>query len=466
MNILRQFSLIFLVLVSFTAVTHAQLGAIVYPAPAVTVLNPDGDAWTTSCSCPFALDDQTESELNWDTIASFELEPTGDNVGGPCGAMDIVDLPDPGRGCGYKGLVDPNAIPDEGDETFTFRLRLGKDPGNAVFGFSVLIDLDLTIGTAISCTSPDPNPLVGNPGFEIEVRVKNQGGGKGVYLDDIDGLIVGINRAFYPLTTNTQRSNALLGGGCGNPVFYEFAVPLADLNTWFGVTSTTKLRMAVCTSADGQSALNASAMDIGGINDADYPTDDSAFTKLICSQKAITLPIELLSFEAWLNQKNEVDIAWVTLAETNNDYFTVQRSKDGLNFEEVAIVNAKGNSNTFTDYTAFDKHPYSGISYYRLKQTDFDGDYTFSELVAISNDALSGTISLYPNPTSGSIIVNNTGSQTGDAVITDVLGRTVISESLNSYPYTIDLSTQSPGVYFISIQTGEDNFAQKLILTN
>jgi hypothetical protein len=108
-----------------------------------------------------------------------------------------------------------------------------------------------------------------------------------------------------------------------------------------------------------------------------------------------TLPVKLLSFNATLvNEK--VNCAWETASETNNDYFTIERSKDGNSFEAVGNVKGQGNSNRNIRYSYTDNNPFGGISYYRLKQTDFDGKYTYSEIKKVGLDKeLASKISLY-----------------------------------------------------------------------
>ena len=80
---------------------------------------------------------------------------------------------------------------------------------------------------------------------------------------------------------------------------------------------------------------------------------------------------------------NQVNLAWTTASETNNDYFTIQKSKDAQIFEDVFVVDGAGNSSTIINYFDIDKSPYTGISYYRLKQTDFDGHVSYSNIVPI-----------------------------------------------------------------------------------
>lgn len=110
------------------------------------------------------------------------------------------------------------------------------------------------------------------------------------------------------------------------------------------------------------------------------------------------LPIELISFNA-RGSDGKVLTSWVTASETNNDYFTVERSKNGTNFESFAIVKGAGNSSRKLNYSATDERAYNGISYYRLKQTDFDGKYSYSNIVPVDFTTESKVeFSVYPNP--------------------------------------------------------------------
>lgn len=138
------------------------------------------------------------------------------------------------------------------------------------------------------------------------------------------------------------------------------------------------------------------------------------------SSGAFGLPIELLSFTATANGNNDVELNWVTALEINNDYFTVERSNDGVDFEEVAIVDGAGNSTETRRYSAVDETPATGVSYYRLKQTDYDGEYKYSSVVSVNIGSTEPTvqISVYPNPANaGQQIQVNIGEADADYTI-------------------------------------------------
>ncbi len=111
-------------------------------------------------------------------------------------------------------------------------------------------------------------------------------------------------------------------------------------------------------------------------------------------------PIELLFFRAIL-QGDSVLLNWATSSELNNDYFVIQKTQDWKRFEDVAVVDGQGTTDIRHDYRLVDLRPYKGDSYYRLKQVDFDGQFSHSQLVLISNEVpidQEPSLKVYPNP--------------------------------------------------------------------
>jgi hypothetical protein len=100
------------------------------------------------------------------------------------------------------------------------------------------------------------------------------------------------------------------------------------------------------------------------------------------SSPCTVLPIELVYFDVKKSNAN-VDLNWITMSEKNNDFFTVERSVDAVDFETIGIIDGAGNSNSSTEYFLRDNSPFIGMNYYRLKQTDFDGQYTYSAIKSV-----------------------------------------------------------------------------------
>jgi len=191
---------------------------------------------------------------------------------------------------------------------------------------------------------------------------------------------------------------------------------------------------------------------------------DNIFT--FASKNGTTpLPVELLSFTANLVMA-EVQLFWSTASETNNAFFTVERSDDGIRFEAIDIIASKsinGFSNEMLNYQSIDTSPLLGISYYRLKQTDNDGSFEYSKIIAIQRNTFASIESLlYPNPNSGenfNLIVN--GFASNEKVIfrmVDLYGRAVEQGILESDEAGRIISLISPesrlsiGVYIIHLE--------------
>ncbi len=113
------------------------------------------------------------------------------------------------------------------------------------------------------------------------------------------------------------------------------------------------------------------------------------------------LPIQLTAFTATL-QNGVVALNWTTKSEINNNYFTLEKSTDGINWTAFAQVDAAGNSSVEINYRYVDEDPYLGVSYYRLKQTDFDLTATYFGPIAVQ---MVDDLSIFPNPTSGVVYI-------------------------------------------------------------
>jgi hypothetical protein len=96
------------------------------------------------------------------------------------------------------------------------------------------------------------------------------------------------------------------------------------------------------------------------------------------------LPIELISFEG-ITKNGYNHLFWKTASESNNDYFTIEKTQDGINFTPIANINGAGNSNMVLNYDYIDYNIINTITYYRLKQTDYDGKYEYSNIIGLDN---------------------------------------------------------------------------------
>ena len=114
---------------------------------------------------------------------------------------------------------------------------------------------------------------------------------------------------------------------------------------------------------------------------------------------ANSLPVNLLSFTC-LQIENYVQVEWKTASEENNSHFTVYRSSNGREWNEIRMLSGKGTTNGLTSYSITDTPPYSGRWYYRLKQTDFNGEFEFFEIISLKFKTEESELKIFPNPAS------------------------------------------------------------------
>lgn len=186
------------------------------------------------------------------------------------------------------------------------------------------------------------------------------------------------------------------------------------------------------------------------------------------------LPINLITFDAELSGK-KVDLTWATGAEINNDYFTVEKSREGNMFENLARIKGAENSNKKIRYKITDSAPFEGTSYYRLKQTDYDGKFVYSNAVTIRmKRAENFEFNVFPNPSDGASVfltAKNIGNNKElvvllyDAFGSFVYSKVVFSDYNGELFTAIDSSEKlAPGVYFLIASSCDDSFRQKLVV--
>jgi hypothetical protein len=183
-----------------------------------------------------------------------------------------------------------------------------------------------------------------------------------------------------------------------------------------------------------------------------------------------SLPVELLYFHAQ-PVNDAVNVDWETASESGNDYFTVERSSDGFSFESLTQVGGSGTTHETQVYTFSDLQPLQGVSYYRLKQTDFDGEERYSATVPVEYKEESSALSLYPNPSRGDLLfvgfdapddaevrLTLYDDKGGARYTTTFMGR-------GNVIYSIELAGNiEPGIYLVSVSARNRHAAQRLLI--
>jgi hypothetical protein len=182
------------------------------------------------------------------------------------------------------------------------------------------------------------------------------------------------------------------------------------------------------------------------------------------------LPTQLFSFTGQCTSKNIV-LDWSTATETNNDYFTIERSENSTDWHVIGTVNGGGNSSTILKYSFTADQTNQDISYFRLKQTDFDGKFKYSNIVQVGNcnKELTG-LSIYPNPSNGKSLFGRTNFQINEEYSIEIynnLGKMVAHLSSIQPEFSVNFSQILPtGVYYARFSSASFSSAKIFLVKN
>ena len=242
---------------------------------------------------------------------------------------------------------------------------------------------------------------------------------------------------------------------CGNGKFY---VP-DDIRAW----------------DDNNKEVKESSNYIGWLNQLSQqicPGFDFYGTQYDCENEinVITFPVELISFTGQ-QIGPDVQLIWKTASESNNDFFTLERSSDGEIFDVVEFIPGAGNSNKELTYRVIDRQPGSEIVWYRLKQTDFDGNFSFSPIIQVNLQDSQIGMNLYPNPANSQpFTLELIGFDPNDLIsvsILDISGKEVFQTKLTADHSGRILEKMNPdlssGMYVVKASFLGRSFIQKFI---
>lgn len=193
------------------------------------------------------------------------------------------------------------------------------------------------------------------------------------------------------------------------------------------------------------------------------------FRSWTLSNPSQPLPIELISFRARCEQ-SQVIVEWTTATERNNDYFAVEKSRDGNDWQVIGIVDGAGNSLEAINYMLVDPEPTSQAMY-RLSQTDFDGTTTTSDVVVGGCEVTGGIeiVTAWDDGHDVNVIVSSSNEGLHDVYLLDTQGKVLIQQnSVSIYNGITHLrlpkNTIASGVYVVRLQNGQDMLSRKVLL--
>lgn len=351
-----------------------------------------------------------------------------------------------GVGSEYGGHdnVSPVPVTNEPSKYLTDGLS-GLDLGTAIFNSSgsITYGIDSLILSAIGDGIPDLLVTqMGDPSSSISSLDKFK-------FIDIHGNIVGVEKTiafsnvpsvgiakwkFYDATTLSYQS-----GLYGTRAMRFISFDLSDLGI----------------NASNYNSIVAFVHTLSG-------TSDQAFVAY--NKKTISgLPVEMVSFQA-TSENRKVLLNWETASERNNNFFLIEKTMDGKNWETVGKVTGAGNSAVSKEYSIYDLYPNTGISYYRISQTDYDGKttvYPHVVTVSMSEQSFEG---VFPNPTNSTLTIMHHAIKAENQTLFSIVGTSGQNVSqnvamINQFDGTmlIDVRQLPAGMYFLTV--GNSNYS-------
>lgn len=198
-------------------------------------------------------------------------------------------------------------------------------------------------------------------------------------------------------------------------------------------------------------------------NFANYDGQTIGLGNISFTTTGCALPVNLVRVQAQPSQEG-VEISWQTDGEQNSAYFQVQRGNDAQSFESIGNkIDAAGTTNDRKTYRFTDLTPLSGINYYRLKQTDFDGSHQFSKIISINLQAAADQLSVYPNPTADVVAIKNLAADQEAYLQIYSLAGLVVKEGFTSAGQ-MAVGGLPNGLYFVDFKVDGQTFKTKLLI--
>jgi hypothetical protein len=340
-----------------------------------------------------------------------------------------------------------------------------------------------------SINTPSDVITIANSNFTTPVALTNDGD----YLltgHNNGSLAVPVTATFThngPATVmGVQLSRVWRSHKTGTPagnVIIEFNMALINGPAGYGTNTNADIRLMV---DDDANFSNASAGEhtytpvagyaaTGGniyftVPYSDLQNGTGYFTIASVNVATAPLPIDLVEFSAKCDH-DKVDLKWITATEINNDFFTIDRTTDGILFEQIAVVDGAGNSSGTISYQWTDDQPVEGVSYYRLKQTDFDGSTKTFGSIEADCDQMVNELEIDNVFQSGDqLYLDFTTSYEAEHCIKiyDATGKMIFLEtkflSMGHNSCLVNLDGLSGGIYFINIYNSEKQKSKKVLI--
>ena len=361
------------------------------------------------------------------------------------------------------GDLDINAAGDKICLTGGYRATVDFNPGAGIF----TMDAGLNVGTAIyACILnanlsfqsafqlPSLTPFTNSVG--LSVKFDN---GNNLYLGGrCEGTVdLAPNAPTVNYTSNGGMDMFLIKVNSSNNFVYGGATGNATDQVVSGLDINSNGELYIIGSFAG--TLN---FDMHGGN---FPMTATGLgdAYIVKYAPSFPLPIHYKSFNVELLHNNSVEINWVTSSEVGTSHFEIERSADASNWRKIGEVNAQGNSQVEANYQWTDKEIFTGTMYYRIKQVDIDGQFSYSSVEQIFKTT-SSDINIYPNPCNMILNISTPANDQASTIeIYSLDGKRILSEQLTEANHKIDVNTLTKGTYMLRVFNSEKTFTTKFV---
>ncbi len=276
--------------------------------------------------------------------------------------------------------------------------------------------------------------MVGNNGAE------NYGTGGTEYPTGMN-ISSRINREWKITRTNNTATFSLDINIQANPITASHLRVLVDADGDF--TNATMITPTL--------SVSGTRVTISGITSGMIPNNSTRYITLVSVNPVTTLPVNFLSFTGRRNNQDDVALNWTTAEEINNDYFNVERSASGSNWETIGKVTGVNRSGSHL-YSFTDATPLQSLSYYRLKQVDFNGSARYSPVIKVYHRD-GQRVKTWPNPAQSFVIAELPGMQVKDIRLFDASGRELTGglsiQAMGTGRFHINVNSLPDGLYIL-----------------
>ncbi len=202
---------------------------------------------------------------------------------------------------------------------------------------------------------------------------------------------------------------------------------------------------------------------ISGITNSMISASSTKYLTVVSLNSSTPLPVRLVNFNAVSYENKYVTLNWQTASENNNLFFGIERSVNGIQWQEIARMNGAGNSNQLLSYSYIDSNPITGASYYRLKQIDADERYSWSAVRLVHmNPPANSKLAIYPNPATDYVAVEGMQGIIPGIIVYDAMGRNMSQyikiTVIDNIRLVVEVSILPQGIYIIKTKVGSAKF--------